>query len=52
MRCSCIQQISGGFRGLSERGYLAERGQLTSVGDLQVNTQKKSLRNDNESWCG
>jgi len=31
---------------------LAERGQLDSVGDLLVNTQKKNLRNNGESGCG
>jgi len=41
MKCSCSQQTSGVTRGLSWKGSLAERGQLTSVGCLQVNTQKK-----------
>ena len=33
-------------------GNSAERGTLGSVGDLQVNTQKKNLRNNGESGCG
>jgi len=31
---------------------VAEKGQLASVGDLQVNTQRKNLRNNEESECG
>jgi len=42
MRCSCRQQTSDVTRGLSWRGNLAERGQLVSVGDLQVTNQKKT----------
>jgi len=49
MRCSCSQQTSGVTRGLSQKGNLAVRGQLASVGDLQFNTQKKNLRNNDES---
>jgi len=33
-------------------GNLAERGAVASVGDLQVNTQKKNLRSNGESGCG
>jgi len=32
-------------------GDLAVRGTLASAGDLQVNTQKKNLRNNGESRC-
>jgi len=31
---------------------IAERGQLASVGDLQVNSQRKNFRNNEESECG
>jgi len=49
MRYFCSQKNSGVTRGLSWRGNSAEGGQLPSVSDLQVTTQKKNLRNGGES---
>jgi len=33
-------------------GNLTEKGPLSSVGGLLVNTQKNNLRNGDESGCG